>query len=244
MLDLQLTGDLARLTLDRPEARNAVAPEGWLPIAAHAERAAYEGARLLILAGRGGAFCAGADLGTFAALRDDADARTRFRDAMRETFDRLARLPIATVALIDGPCFGAGVALAMACDLRIARPSARFGITPAKLGISYPQEDVHRLVSLVGRGQAARLLFAAATLDAAEAMRIGLVDLIAQEEAQISGLTDAILANSSASIAALKRGIRLAFNGVARDAEQEATFDALIGGDELAMRLAALRDAR
>lgn len=243
MLDLQRTGAVARLTLDRPEARNAVPPNGWVPIAELAERAVGEGARLLILAGGASAFCAGADLGGFADLRDDDTARAGFREAMREAFHRVATLPIPTVAWIEGPCFGAGVALAMACDLRIAEPSARFGITPAKLGISYPQQDVHRLVSLVGRGQATRLLFTAATIDAAEALRIGLVEAVMEASEQPDWI-ESILANSDASLAALKRGIRLAAAGVAQDAEQDSTFDTLIGGHELLQRLAARRNGR
>ena len=243
MLDLQRTDAIARLTLDRPEARNAVPPDGWLPIADLAERAVGEGARLLILAGRAGAFCAGADLGGFAGLRDNDAARARFRDAMREAFDRIAALPIPTIAWIEGPCFGAGVALAMACDLRIATPSARFGITPAKLGISYPQRDIHRLISLVGRGQATRLLFTAATIDADEALRIGLVEAV-MEAFEQSDWIGSILNNSDASLAALKRGIRLAAAGVSQDAGQDSAFDALIAGDELPQRLAALRNGR
>ncbi|WP_165356546.1 enoyl-CoA hydratase/isomerase family protein [Sphingosinicella sp. BN140058] len=242
MLDLQLSGGIARLTLDRPEARNAVPPEGWRPIAALAERALADGARLVVLAGRGGAFCAGADLSEFARLRGDPDALRGFREAMCETFDRLAQLPIPIVASIDGACFGAGVALAMACDMRIAAPSAKFGITPAKLGIAYPQGDIHRLVSLVGRGQAARLLFTAATIDAAEAHRIGLVDAVSEDGG--GAMFDAIIANSAASLAALKRGIVLAAGGIHRDVEQDAEFDALIASDEMAVRLRALRNGR
>ena len=80
---------------------------------------------------------------------------------MRRGLDSLRDLTIATVALVEGPCYGAGVALALACDLRIAGPGARFAITPAKFGISYPQEDVAGLVALVGPGQASRLLLGA-----------------------------------------------------------------------------------
>lgn len=242
MLDLQLSGGIARLTLDRPEARNAVPPKGWRPIAVLAEQAFADGARLVVLSGRGGAFCAGADLGEFAQLRGDPDALRGFREAMRDTFDRLAQLPIPIVASIDGACFGAGVALAMACDMRIAAPTARFGITPAKLGIAYPQGDVHRLMSLVGRGQAARLLFSAATVDAAEAHRIGLVDVVTEDGG--GAMCNAIIANSAASLAALKRGIALAAAGTDQDAEQDARFDALVAGEEMAARLEALRNGR
>ena len=139
-----------------------------------------------------------------------------------------------TVAHVEGPCYGAGVALAMACDLRVAGPGARFAITPAKIAVSYPQEDVHRLVALVGPGQAARLLFTAASIDGAEALRIGLAELDALDES-------AILANDASSLAELKRSIRLASEGVRSDDEQDRRFDALLGGEALARRLEALR---
>lgn len=246
MLDLQLSGGVARLILSRPEARNAVPPDGWPAIAGCAEAAVARGARLIFLSGAGGSFCAGADLEAFPALRGDPAATADFRIAMRDTFDRVTALPVPVVALIEGACFGAGVALAMACDIRVAAPGSRFGITPAKLGISYPQEDVFRLVALVGRGQAARLLFGAGTIDAAEALRIGLVDLPAEEgvEAAAAELAEAITANDAGSVAALKRGIRLAAQGVAADPDQEARFDALIGSDAFAGRLARLRARR
>jgi enoyl-CoA hydratase len=81
-----------------------------------------------------------------------------------------------TIAAIEGGCYGAGVALALACDIRVAGEDARFAVTPAKLGIGYPRQDVARLVRQVGRGHAARLLFTACAIDADEALAIGLVE--------------------------------------------------------------------
>lgn len=243
MFDLTIAGAAARLILRRAEARNAIPLAGWTALAEAARRAAREGAHLLLVSGEpGGAFCAGADMADFPAFIDDAAARARFREALRHGIDTLAELPIPTVALVEGACFGAGVALAMACDLRVAGPGARFAITPAKFGISYPQEDVRRLVSLVGPGQAARLLFGAGAIDAGEAARIGLVEIAADDaEAAAGALAEAIAANGADSLRVLKRGIRLAAAGVASDAEQDRSFDALLGSDVLAERLAAHR---
>ncbi len=235
MFTLAIDDGLARLSLERPERRNAIPAHGWAPLA---ERiGAVRGARALVVAGAGGGFCAGADLGDFPMMLDEA---ARFRLAMRGALDALRDLPIPTIALIDGACYGAGVALAMACDLRLAAPDAPFAITPAKIGISYPQEDVHRLVELVGPGQAARLLFTGLSIDGVEAARIGLVDLAAplvEREAMIA----AILANGPESLATLKRAIRLAAKDARSDAAQDHEFDALLGGAELARRLEARR---
>jgi len=234
MFRLDQDGEIARLTLDRPEARNAIPLAGWDALAARLDEVADSSARALVVTGAGGAFCAGADLKDFPALNRDAALRTRFRTSMRAALDRLAGLAVPAIARIDGACYGAGVALAMACDIRFASETARFAITPAKLGISYPQEDVHRLVALVGPGHAARLLLTATSIDAAEAARIGLVELVGADEAP---LLDAILANAPESLTALKQAIRL---DCVADAGQDERFDALIAGRTLTARLEAL----
>ena len=241
MFNLRLEDGVARLTLSRPDARNAIPADEWRPLAALAQGAVAEGARALILEGEGRAFCAGADLKDFAAMHEDLEAATAFREAMRDGIEAVAALPVPTLAAIDGPCFGAGVALAMACDLRFAGARASFAITPAKYGIAYPQEDIARLVGLVGTGQAARLLLGAVTIDREEALRIGLADLPLE---QLDGFVAALRNNSAASFETLKRGIALAAEGVARDEGQDRRFDALIAGDALAAALAAVRGRR
>jgi enoyl-CoA hydratase/carnithine racemase len=234
MFDLRLDDGVARLTLRRPEARNAIPADQWRPLGMLAQGAVAEGARLLILQGEGRAFCAGADLKDFAAMHGRPEAAAAFRDAMREGIEAVAALPVPTLVAIDGPCFGAGVALAMACDLRFAGSNASFAITPAKYGIAYPLGDIARLVGLVGQGQAARLLLGAVTVDAEEALRIGLADLPLD---QIDAFVSVLRGNSPASFATLKRGIALAACGVARDEGQDRRFDELVAGEELAAAL-------
>lgn len=242
MFDLAHDGDIARLTLNRPKARNAIPASGWAALEEALDEAGRSHAKALILRGTGTAFCAGADLDDFTAMRGDAEARAGFRTAMRSALERLAALPLATIAAIDGACFGAGVALAMACDVRVAGAGASFAITPAKFGISYPQEDVARLTGLVGPGQAARLLLSAGSIDAAEAARIGLVEIFGESaHAEAETLARAIAAGSAASHRTLKRGIALAAQGIAADDEQDGTFDDLLGSDEFAERLATAR---
>lgn len=246
MFDLRVKGAVARLSLTRPQARNAIPLDGWAKLAAKCDDAIARGARALILSGvPGGVFCAGADIAGFDAFREDEGARTEFRKAIRHGLDSLRDLPIATIALVEGACYGAGVAVAMACDIRVAAPDARFAITPAKLGISYPQEDVHRLVSLVGAGQAANLLFTAAPVAGEMARRIGLVELYSDNApAAADALASAITANDPASIATLKQGVRLAAAGIAQDDEQDRVFEELLGSDALAERLQAHRKRR
>jgi len=233
MFKLAIDQDIARLMLSRPEARNAIPLAGWDLLAARAGEAARQGAHLLVLEGAEDAFCAGADVGEFPELEQG-----RLRLAMRGALDVLAALDIPTVAAIGGPCYGAGVALALACDIRLACAGARFAITPAKMGISYPQEDVHALVAAIGPGQAARLLFSGAAIDGAEALRIGLADAPLET---LDQLVAAIRTSDPASLSTLKRGIALAKTGMRSDARQDAIFDALIGAEALADRLAARR---
>lgn len=244
MFDLRIDAGLARLSLDRPEARNAIPLKGWTELADSVARAAAGGARLLILeTAPGGAFCAGADIGDFHAFRDDADARTHFRRTMRHGLDALRNLDIPVIAVVDGACYGAGVALAIACDVRFAGPSATFAITPAKLGISYPQEDIHRLVSLVGPGQAARLLLGAQRIDGAEAARIRLVERFAATDlaAEIAEFARCVTANAPESLALLKRGLALAGRNVAQDEGQDRGFDDLLGSELLAEKILPFR---
>ena len=242
MFDLTITGAIARLRLNRPETRNAVPLSGWGELATHAAAAGSSARILLVGAKAEGAFCAGADIADFPRFQEDAAARTAFREAIRHGLDTLRGLAIPTVAMVDGACYGAGVALAMACDIRIAGPAARFAITPAKLGIGYPQEDVHRLVSLVGPGHAARLLFGAGAIDGEEAVRIGLAELMCEDvEAAAGAFADTVAANDPESIAMLKRGIALAESAILRDEVQDRAFDALLGSEALVQRLAAYR---
>ena len=244
MLDLIIEGDAATLWLDRPQARNAVPAAAWRDLAAAAGEAGAR-ARLLVLRGRDGAFCAGANLGDFPAMAADPARVAAFREAMRAGIDAFAALSIPVVAAIDGPCYGAGVALALACDIRLAGPDAAFAITPAKFGISYPQQDVARLVALVGPGQASRLLLGAVRIDGAEAARIGLVERLCDDlEAELAAFTEGLLANSRDSLATLKRAVALAAAGTAADEDLDARFDALIGSAGFAARLAALRGGR
>jgi enoyl-CoA hydratase/carnithine racemase len=178
-----------------------------------------------------------------AALADDAERRAPFRQAMRDALEPLAHLTMPVIAAIDGDCFGAGVALALAADVRVAGPRAVFAITPAKLGITYPQEDIARLIALVGPGQAARLLCAAAPIGATEAARIGLVEVLAEDAmGEAMGLADAMAALSPTSLAALKHAVARAPLG--HDAALDAAFDEAFAGTDFREGLVAFRERR
>jgi enoyl-CoA hydratase/carnithine racemase len=244
MIDCLIEGHVAEIVLDRAATRNALGMDDWRALAGAIAGAADQGARvLLVRSAVPGTFCAGSDLREIAGLADDAAARPLFRQAMRAAMDPLQHLPIATIAVVEGDCFGAGVALALACDMRIASSRGIFAITPAKLGISYPQEDINRLAAVVGRGQAARLLFGAGRIDATEATRIGLVEMVDEDALGAArALAAQIAANSPHSVARLKAA--LGDSGEGHDPAHDAAFDEGFGTAPFREGLAAFRERR
>jgi enoyl-CoA hydratase/carnithine racemase len=239
MIRVDRDGHVATLTLHRPAARNALSIAGWKALAEAAGELAASDARAVILRSDVPAiFSAGADItefGTFAG--DDA---TRFREAMRAGIEAVAALPMPSIAVIDGGCFGAAVALVLACDIRVAGDGAQFASTPAKLGIGYPREDVARLSAQIGRGNASRMLFTGEIVDAADAHAMGLVELRGDEAGPLArAFADRIAGNAPGAVGLLKR--TLAEPG---DAGLDAAFDACFAGVEFAEGLAAFRERR
>jgi enoyl-CoA hydratase/carnithine racemase len=241
MFALAHDGPVARISLDRADAHNAIPTNAWADLADLAGRAVEEGARVLIVqSAHPQTFCAGADFGDLERLTGDPAAQRTMRTTMGDALARLSALPVTVIASIDGGCFGAGVALAMACDLRVAGHGAQFAIPPARLGISYPHRDIARLVALVGPGQAARLLLTGGRISADEAHRIGLVEITAHTAfGAVKTLAAECATASPASVAALKRSI-----AAATPEEHDRTFEALFDGPDFLEGLAAMRARR
>jgi enoyl-CoA hydratase/carnithine racemase len=205
---LERDGAIARLLIDRADRRNAMTQAMWeaLPhLVADASATP-------------GLFCAGADINEFAACSGDGDWRAANQAAIRSTQYALAHAEKPVIAAIDGDCVGGGCGLAIACDLRIAAPTARLGITPAKLGIVYSLFDTRLLVDLVGPARAKRILFTGALHDAEAALAIGLVDEIAADPlAAADALAREIAANAQHSVRASKAMVRRILDGQADD---------------------------
>src|SRR5262249_44859112 len=150
MIHVTRDGPVATITLNRPAARNALPIAGWTALAEAAAEIAASDARVVLLRSDVPViFSAGADIAEFGTFAGD-DA-TRFREAMRAGIEAIASLPMPAIAVIDGGCFGAAIALVLACDLRVAGEGASFASTPAKLGLGYPREDVARLIAQIGK---------------------------------------------------------------------------------------------
>lgn len=247
-LRLERDGAVARLLIDRPDRRNAMTQAMWERLPHLVDEAmADDAVRVLILASATpGLFCAGADINEFAACSGAEDWRVANQSAIRASQYALAHAEKPVIAAIDGDCVGGGCGLAIACDLRIASPAARLGITPAKLGIVYSLFDTKLLVDLVGPARAKRILFTGALHDAEQALAMGLIDEIAADPlAAAQALARTIAANAQHSLRSSKAIIRRILDGQADDdATTLALFRDAFTLPEFAEGVAAFRGKR
>jgi enoyl-CoA hydratase len=172
---------VATITINRPDKRNALngAVRRDILHALDELRAEIE-VRVVVFTGAGEkAFIAGADIGEF-AQRTPLQQRTLMEE--RRIFDEIATYPKPTIAMINGFALGGGCELALACDLRTAGRSARLGQPEVRLGLIPGGGGTQRLPRLVGAGRALRMILTAELVDAEEAYRIGLVDMLCDDE--------------------------------------------------------------
>lgn len=179
-------GEIAWVTLNRPEARNALTfamYEGIYEVAREVD--ADPGVRCLVFAGAGGkAFAAGTDISQFRAFDREQDALD-YEGRMDRVLGTLERVRVPTIAAIAGACTGGGAGIAGACDLRLATPSLRFGFPIARtLGNTLSMANFTRLTMLIGAARVKDMIFTARLIGAEEALAIGLVnEVVAGEEA-------------------------------------------------------------
>ena len=155
----------------------------------------------------------------------------------------LARAPKPVLAAIDGDAIGGGLGLAMACDVRLATAGSRFGMTPAKLGLVYPLHDTKLLVDAVGPAQTKRMLFTARIMDAAEAVRIGLIDEVVHDlAAAVDDFATRVASLSATTQIAAKAIVRPILDGATDDdAGTSAQFDAAFASADFAAGVAAFQ---
>jgi enoyl-CoA hydratase len=179
VVDLEFDDGLAVLTIDRPHARNAIALDTMEQLEKALDAAfLFKGAQALVVKGAGDrAFVSGGDLKELSALRTVEDAAAMAR-RMRSICDRLATFPGPVIAALNGHAFGGGAEVAVAADIRIAADDIKIAFNQVTLEIMPAWGGAERLAALVGKGRALLLAGAGTTLDAAEAERIGLVDLV------------------------------------------------------------------
>lgn len=187
-IELKRMEEFAILTLNRPEALNALSFELIAHIGDAIDEIAADDSRALIIRGAGDkAFCAGADIKELVGRElPEQKRRTELGQAV---FARLDKLPIASIALINGYAFGGGLELALACTFRIATRNAKMALPEIKLGLIPGYGGTQRLPRLIGEARALELVLTGRTVDAEEAVRIGLVSRLVDGDA-LSGAMD------------------------------------------------------
>ena len=205
---LGVEGHIAILTLNRPEAMNAMGHDLARDLEAALDRleAAHE-VRAVVATGAGDrAFSVGGDIKERGAMSLDE----RWEHALRlgRCFHRLEALPVPVIAAINGFCFGGGMEMAVACDLRIASERAEVGFLEVKLGVFPGAGGPARLTRLVGKGRAKLVLYSGRRFPAAEALATGLVERVVPRDrlmAEARALAAEIAANGPLAVRALKR---------------------------------------
>jgi enoyl-CoA hydratase/carnithine racemase len=238
------------LTLNRPERRNAIDPELRDALSSALDDAATdESIRGVVLAGAGGAFCAGGDLARFEDLHD-ARAYRHVSHRLTDLVESLERLEKPVVAAIDGPVTGAGLALALACDWRVGSPRARILFREGRVGLVPTHGGVTRLVKLLGLARAKEVLLGGDDLDALAAREAGLLSELAMDGEDLVGLARArvnkMLARAPLSFAAAKRLVQLAADVDQRSGMLAESFaqTALLQSADHREGLAAARERR
>ncbi|WP_124711311.1 enoyl-CoA hydratase/isomerase family protein [Gordonia insulae] len=195
-IELHETDDRYVLTLDRPAQRNAINAQ-MIDELHRACEVIERAPKPVVITGRGDHFAGGADIGE---LRDRG--RAEALDGINRTlFDRIARLPLPTVAAVSGYALGGGAELSYACDIRIATPTAVFGNPEPDLGILAAAGAGYRLPALVGESVAKQVLMAGRNLDADTALRTGLVmDVVDDHLAAAHKVVDRITRQSSLAL--------------------------------------------
>jgi enoyl-CoA hydratase/carnithine racemase len=242
-------GGVLTLRLERPEARNALTDEMVVWLRDELERAATdEKTTAVVITGTGTAFCAGADLARYERPPDAA--RFRFEShRLTEIVGLIERIEKPVVAAVNGVAVGFGVQLAAACDLRVGAESARFAFTEGKLGLLPTHGGVARIVKLVGLARARDLLLGSATIDATQALGIGLLTEVVPDEelsAAARRLVERALERAPQSYGLVKRLLMVAASADLSSAMAAETLgqSLLIGTEDHREGKQALRERR
>ena len=220
MLKVEKKDGIARVTLDRPDVRNAfddalikLLHESFVSLGED------KAIRVVILAGNGPAFCAGADLNWMKRMaRYGYDENLADAKALAQMLATLDRLPKPTIARVHGPVFAGGTGLVAACDIAVGTPDAKFCLSEAKLGLS-PATISPYVIRAMGEHNARRYFLTAEVFDAAEAFRIGMLSILTEKlDEEIDALVKHLLAGGPEAHVKIKDLIRAVAGRPADDA--------------------------
>lgn len=212
-------GAIATVVFNRPKMRNAISLAMWAEIASLTEQLARDDSvRAIVYRGAGrDAFASGADISEFRENRKDTATALAYGKQTDAAYTAVRLCPKPTVAMVFGYCMGGAMAIAMACDLRFAAEGSKFGIPAARLSIIYGLDAVHQLVDLVGPAYAKDILYSARAVDAAEALRIGLIQRLlppSELEAHTYDYLRMVAANAPLSVRGTKAQVQAIFEGI------------------------------
>ena len=209
-LTLEINENIAHITINRAQKRNALTQSMWQKLAEYCDRLMKtKSCKVVIITAEGNkAFSAGADIEELTEIIKDEQRLLINNDIVQQAQLKLQNLPMPTIAAINGVCVGGGMGIALCCDFRISVNSAIFAITPSKLGLLYSLEDTKRLVELVGLARAKTLLYLGKSISAQQAEQWGLLYQRVNNESEllqsVNALVKHILAVSAYSISGIK----------------------------------------
>lgn len=212
-VQFETDGPLAFVTVNRPDARNAMTWDMYEALVDACDRVdANDALRAFVIRAAGDkAFISGTDISQFTDFTTP-QAPIDYERRIDHVIDRLERVRIPTIAQVQGVAAGGGCAIALACDLRVCAPEARFGVPVARtLGNCLSAANYARLVDLIGPARTKDILFTGRLIDAAEADRLGLVTRLApadQLDAVVRSIATAIAGNAPLTIRATKEAVR------------------------------------
>jgi methylglutaconyl-CoA hydratase len=198
-VSLSRNGVVTTLTLDRPEARNALEPAMMIELRDLVTALAQDGTRVLVLTGAGDSFCAGADIDWMrAAMALDVEGNEQDAMAMAEMFETIDTCPVPVVARVQGAALGGGMGLCAVADVVIAEAGTRFGFTETRLGI-LPAVISPFVIAKIGETNARALFPGGRRFDAFRAQRIGLVHEVVEGDEALDRAVDAAVGDVLAS---------------------------------------------
>ncbi|MHA6260395.1 enoyl-CoA hydratase/isomerase family protein [Sporosarcina sp. CAU 1771] len=205
----QETAGLAIVTIHRPQLRNALTSHMWKELARISKKVLENPKnRVLLLRGAGDQFTAGSDLKEFHEMTLE-EAEEAFV-TMEKTISTLENLRIPTIGVINGPAMGAGLELALACDIRIGSENSKMGIPVGKLGITLNNRFAQRLVAIIGPSLTKDLVYTGKILEAKEALQLGMLNYLVEEkdlDRSAFELGKLVASQSPASLIAIKESV-------------------------------------
>ena len=236
LVEVERRGAAVTVVLNRPDRMNALNKPMWPRLTAvFSDLSADEAVRCIVLRGAGDAFSPGADIAEFEDERADPEQAAAYGRVMDAAYDAIRSCPQPVLAAIRGPCTGAGLVLALLCDLRISGESGRFGAPVSRLGLAMPYPEFAVLFGALGRERTLALLLEARVIGAAEALAMGIVSRVVPDadlDHLVADTAERIAAGAPLVNRAHKRfARRLAEGGTLGPAEITASYESFATED-------------